>query len=187
MTPDRAPRWSEIVIAIVLAPAVAIHLAFKYLYDRRYSPSTFRGDGEVQDTGFWGYPRYRIRFSEVRLDVPGRHTFRCSGLPPVQLGCYLAILGDHHADSLANLGTKVEVHVTDDRGRERCRGSGTLSQWALHRSGERGEGFWPRAFQEVLVDRNRAYTIHLTVGDVDTASPVLWVRPTLQGGGVELP
>jgi len=171
---------------IALGLALAIGLAV--LLCSSYSPSQFRGDGEIRDTGFWSYPRYHIRFPEVRLDQPGEYEFSCSGLPPVPLTFELSLSGDYAYEDLAKLATNVTFHMTDDRGSELCRGSGPLSHWVLRWGGvEDIGGFWHLDCRDAAALGQTTYTVGLTVKDVDAASPALSARPILKGGGNENP
>ena len=58
-----------------IAVFLALVLGGGYLVNWYCGATRFRGDGEIQDTGFWSYPRYHITFPEVRLDKPGQYTY----------------------------------------------------------------------------------------------------------------
>jgi hypothetical protein len=153
-----------------------------------YSTRSFRGDAEILDSGFWSHPRYHIRFPEMRLDKPGEYVFTCSGLPPTALTLTLNFVGPQEYNALKQIGTQLEFRMTDDEGRELCRSSGAMKEWELSwRVADNAGGLWQPSCRDVTVKRNMTYSFNLIVRDVDPNSPVIHVRPTLAGGGNELP
>ncbi len=173
-----------IFCSVVLSAVIGGVLMLLWPYNIR----SFRGDGGIQDTGFWSYPRYHIRFSEVRLDKNGEFGFACDGLPPVPMSFQLSLRGDHEYDALKQLETHVEFRMTDDQGTEICRASGPLKEWVLRWGGSQDiGGFWQPTAREFQVKRTRSYKLKLSIKDAAPDSPVILARPILEGGGNELP
>jgi hypothetical protein len=78
----------KIWMAIVVASACVI-IAVGAIYFWPYDTRELQGDATIEDTGFWSYPRFHVRFPAVSLSEPGEHVFTVRGLPPVPLSFIL--------------------------------------------------------------------------------------------------
>src|SRR5437899_2241444 len=79
------------LVAVLLASVTSLVCFALWLN----SAVRFRGDGQILDTGFRSYPRFRIEFPEIPLDKTGEYNFRCSGLPPASFTFLLRVSGDY--------------------------------------------------------------------------------------------
>ena len=168
--------------ALALISAVAIMFWF-------YSTHEFSGDGTIEDTGFWSYYRYHIRFPPISLNQPGEYTFSCRGLPPDPLVLKLRVEGTGEYDQLRSLTTSVRVELFDETGKPVGKAVGPLHDWIVTGNPAAGLAwsYWHEDFRDITVRRRRPYRLKLIVTDIDVNSPHLSVEPMLEGGGNELP
>lgn len=179
MRPKKMALIASLGAALVLISAVAIMFWF-------YNIREFSGDGTIEDTGFWSYYRYHIRFPPISLHQPGEYTFSCRGLPPDPLTFKLRTVGAGDSEQLRSLTTVVRAEWLDEEGRRVCEAVGPLQNWVLASCLAYGE-YWQKSSSDVTFRRRRAYKLRLIVTDIDADSPPLSVEPMLEGGGNELP
>jgi hypothetical protein len=202
--------WLPLVVGFACL-MVALVAIFLWPYDIR----ELEGDATIDDTGFWSYPRYHVRFPAVSLSEPGEHVFTVSGLPSVQLTFILnlADLQNKEEESREFLRThpneKFEIHhetpdqwrtiherfqkidtivefTWSSKGEIMVAGAGPLKSWKLSWvPAYDSGGYWHSKGRELNFRRNKVYQLKLKVTNVDVHAPPLLVVPTLEGGGFE--
>lgn len=168
-------------LSATLALISAVIVMFWFYHTREFS-----GDGTIEDTGFWSYPRYHIRFPPISLNEPGEHTFSCRGLPPYPLTFKLMIVGKGQREQLLAVKTTVHLEWSDGAGQTICQAVGPLHDWVVCSSVVE-DYYWHKNSRDITVRRGRQYRLRMIVKDVDADSPPLSVEPMLVGGGNELP
>ena len=186
---SRAKRaWLIILAALLLIGVV--------LWTRGYHTSEFSGGETIRDSGFFSYPRYHAQLGRFHLWEAGEYQFTARGLPPDSLILVLPVLETSGEDrkELTSLATFLVVTITDDSGKTLCTASGRLSDaktrgvssWVLSSSAS-DASFWHPGCREFPISRSRAYTVKVTVSEVDPRSPHKTIMVILEGGGNELP
>lgn len=161
-----------------------------------YHTSEFKGGVRIRDSGFFSYPRYHAELGSLPLWQPGESQFTVRGLPPDSLDLVLPVSEATNADrrDLTSLATSLMVTMTDSSGKVMCTASGHLSDartrglssWVLS-SDVSDASFWHPRCRELAINRSKAYTVKVTVSEVDPRSPHRTLTVILQGGGNELP
>lgn len=160
-----------------------------------WSALLYYGDGKFSDELFF-YPRYWVRFPEIRLNEPGERHFRFRGMPNEEMSLILYVKGDRakwvNRQSLVSLPVTIEAKLTDGKGNVVCHASGrpadanTAGVWVLM-SGPGEAGYWHYQCNFVRVSRFKSYDLMIRVADVGPGADEVIVKPTLNGGGTELP
>jgi DNA-binding transcriptional regulator of glucitol operon len=156
----------------------------------------YHGDGTFTDSGFFGYPRYQVRFTKVSLSKVAEYRYHFRGLPDEQMSLLLSMDRDIAFEStqwheMTSLQTTIEAVVTDGRGREACKAVGSPEDnnrdgvWVLTTGF--GTSFWHRRCTDVQVRPSQSYELMLRIKTIDPRSGDLAVTPILEGGGIELP
>jgi hypothetical protein len=155
----------------------------------------YRGDGRFSDNGFFSYPRYVLTFPEMPLYETGEHRYFLRGLPSEEMTLLLYVKGSSGSEEersrLTTLQAKIEAVLTDSRGKDVCRASGSpdLSNkdgnWVLMSGAEAAYWHWQCA--HVQVRSNESYNLLIRVISANPKGERVLVTPTFQGGGLELP
>jgi hypothetical protein len=177
-------------MAILMGAALVLACGFcaGFPGDWQYTTKSFHGDGTLEDTGFFSYPRYHARFAKIPLGQVGDYSFTCQGLPPVPLRLTLNLDGNGDYDTLTKLDTVVSCSVLDEEGKTVASAAGPLRDWTLAWVPANATGYYYRRdLREFELNSRRTYQLNVAVRDVDKKSPAIHVVPTLQGGGKELP
>lgn len=165
----------------------------------RYRVGQFQGDGTISDSGVFTYPRYHIRLHAIPLTKVGEYSSSVSGLPssPMHLRLECAGLLQSQKDVLDDLSTRVKAQVVEDRGRSSnvlCSvdgrpvdaTSGHSNGWILSVSSS-SASYWNRGCLDLPISRSYAYSVRVSIEEVDHRSPDIQLIPILEGGGIELP
>jgi hypothetical protein len=181
--------WRTVVGVLVALVVVVWTVSYHPLLE-------FEGGIGISDSGFFSYPRYHIELGHLPLWKAGEYRFIVRGLPPGLLDLVLRVSGGTYSESseLTSLSTTVSVSMYDNSGKEVCAAMGRLSDaklpgigsWVLESSSSRA-AFWHPRCQQLPSRRLKAYTVRVTVSDVDPHSPQKELTPVLEGGGTELP
>jgi hypothetical protein len=159
-------------------------------YGLSYHPRAFHGTGAIRDSGVFSYPRYHINLTQVPLSQGSEHRFTFTGVPPEEMWLQFDVVGktSRDADVLAGLTTQISARLSDDQGNVLCSASGTPSTraWILTYSNDYA-GLYNLSCTNLPMNRRRSYTLEVKVEDADARSPNTFLRPTLLGGGIELP
>ena len=156
----------------------------------------YHGDGTFTDSGFFGYPRYRVHFASVSLSKVGEYRYRFRGLPGEEMSLLLSIDRDIAIEStqwheLTSLQTTIEAVLTDGRGHEACKAVGSPEDnnrdgvWVLTTGF--GTSYWHRRCTHVQLHASQSYDLILRIKAIDPRSGNLAVTPILEGGGIEFP
>jgi hypothetical protein len=179
---------SQRVRYLLVACAIPVVLATIVFIPWPYREQSYRGDGQIEDLGYWSYPRYQLRLPRVVVSQPRVYTFRCSSLPPEPLTLKLHFSDASHSYLPAPLPTQIDVRITRKRGLndEELVGqaTGTLADWTLTSPSFE---YWHASLRDIPVSRGAAYTVTVRTSGVDHVSTSLEVEPILCGGGHELP
>ena len=155
-TSNTERRW------LILSLAVTILITFGLAMLMMFWPYTtreFRGDGKIEDTGFWSYPRYHVTFARISVTESGERVFHCSGLPPMPLTFQLNIDGNGDYDDLSSLDTFVDVQLRTADGEIVSEASGPSHEWVLMWAPAIDSGgFWHPRLRDVRLQRNQEYT-----------------------------
>jgi hypothetical protein len=161
-----------------------------FWYVLSYHTWEFRGPGTIRDNGVFTYPRFRVLLDKVPLSEAGQHRFTFKGVPSEEMSLQFDVVGktDRDAAELDNLTSEIELLLSDDHGNILCSTSGSpkAKAWILLHSTDYA-GFYTPTCQNRRMDRWRSYTLQLHLKDVDARSPKAFLRPSLAGGGIELP
>jgi hypothetical protein len=156
----------------------------------------YHGDGTFTDSGFFSYPRYRVRFSSITLSKAGEYRYHFRGLPSEEMTLLLSLDGDvpyvsKRTHELTSLRTSIEAVVRDSHGREACKAAGTPEDsnrdgvWVL--STGFGTAYWHWQCNQVQLRPLESYELVVRIKVVDSRSGDITVTPLLEGGGLELP
>jgi hypothetical protein len=155
-----------------------------------YHSREFRGAGAIRDSGVFSYPRYHVELNQISLSETGQHRYTFEGVPSEEMWLQFDVIGRNGRDvkELAGLTTEIDALLRDDHGNTLCVASGSLAlkTWILTYSSDYA-GFYNLACMNLRMNTRRSYTLQLEVKDVDAHSPNMSLRPTLVGGGNELP
>jgi hypothetical protein len=173
---------------VIAALLVALIWAFGY------HTSEFKGGVGIRDSGMFSYPRYHAELGALPLWQEGERRFDVRGLPPGPLDLELNVKDATDADraELTSLSTSVSASVFEASGAKICSATGTLARtgafpsWVLA-SSDSSARFWQASCQQFPINRSKAYTIKVTVSEVDPRSPHRMLMAVLSGGGIELP
>lgn len=180
----RVPRFRRrTLILIVVAAAIVYSVAWLVL---PYRLSGYRGDGSITDSGFWSYPRYRIRLPKTELKAPRSVVYKLGGLPPAPFTLRLEIVDPKDPSVLRGLNVVVSVRIADNHDRTVGSASGPLKDWVLS-EGSGYVAYWHRDCRDVGFHKGMSYTMTITVSEENSDPRVIMVIPTLEGGGNELP
>jgi hypothetical protein len=156
--------------------------------------SGFSGDGTFTDFGTFSYPRYRITFTTLDLMTRSNYVLEARGVPPVRMGFGLELVSSPSIptpvatiERLRSQGAELKVSFHADDGEVVGEANSQIQAWHLARSGNRHE-IWHDNLRDLRLKRSSTYRIVIELIQFDTVtnSPLI-VRPTLQGGGIELP
>ncbi|MBN1395454.1 MAG: hypothetical protein JW959_10560, partial [Pirellulales bacterium] len=185
----------KIVFAAILLAIAAMYVAIVQFWP--YSEKNYRGDGVISDSGFWSYPRYHIRFSEVSLTAPSQHCFKSAGLPPALLTLTLNLVykGNNNNpselatyDELNKLATCVSVTIIDENGDIAYAASGPLRDWVLSWMSAACIGaYWHPDLRDMKLGSKKTYVLKIAVTEIGEDSAAIAVVPIIEGGGNELP
>jgi hypothetical protein len=177
------------------APVIAA-LLIVAIWSFGYHISEFKGGVGIRDSGVFSYPRYRAQLGVLPLWQDGEHRFDVRGLPPGPLDLQIYVEGATGADraELTSLSTTVSATILDGFGTKVCSETGLLSDaktralpsWVLASSNS-SASFWQESCLQLPINRSKAYTIKVSVSEVDPQSPHKMLMAVLSGGGVELP
>jgi len=165
----------------------------------RFRVGQFQGDGTISDSGVFTYPRYHIRLHAIPLSQVGEYSSVVSGLPssPMHLRLECARLLQSQKDVLDGLSTRVKAQIVEDPdksskvlctvdGRPVDATSGHPNGWILSVSNS-SASYWNRGCLDLPISHSHAYSIRVSIEEVDRRSPDIQVIPILEGGGIELP
>ena len=159
-------------------------------YALSYHSRAFRGDGAIHDSGVFSYPRYHVDLNPASLSEDGEHRYVFTGVPPEEMWLQFDVVGKTAQDAtvLGSLTTQISVRLSDDQGSVLCTASGTPANraWILTYSVDYA-GFYNPSCTKLRMNRRKSYTLQLEVKGADANSPKAFLRPTLLGGGNEVP
>lgn len=182
-------------IGLGAVAVVALAVAWAWLPWRNWR---YRGPGQFSDSGLLAYPRFRIRFPELRLNRANTASFTVRGLPTERMSLELYVPGadERNRSELENLSTQIVAEIVEEASsfaprRVVCSAVGSPSaslddsRWVLKGGAE--EAFWHRACIDRTFSPGREYSLVVSIRPVRPGSPGFALVPTLEGGGIELP
>jgi hypothetical protein len=159
-------------------------------YSLSYHPRAFRGAGGIRDSGVFSYPRFHVELNQVPLFEDGKHRLAFRGVPSEEMRLQFDVIGKTGQDAkeLGSLTTEINVRLSDDQGNVLCTASGTPASraWILTYSADYAS-FYNLSCGNLRMNRRRSYALQLEVKGADANTPKIFLRPTLLGGGNELP
>lgn len=179
---------------LVLGAICAISLLI-ILFWIPWAKLRYHGDGTFSE-GLLFRPRYVVHFSDIPLYQSGEHHFHFRGLPSEEMTLVLYVK-DSRVDTFAdrvpleNLETTIEATLKDEKGNVACHALGRPGAgnrdgiWVLMSGGE--AGYWHYQCNPIQVFPDRRYDLMIRISDVGAQVEKVVVRPTLYGGGIELP
>ncbi len=179
---QRAPfRFVFVAIALGL-------IACWYLLS--YHSRAFHEAGAIRDSGVFSYPRYHVELDQIPFSEGGEHRFAFTGAPSEEMWLQFDVVGKTARDAqiLERLTTQLDVLLSDDQGKVLCAASGTPATraWILTYSADYA-GFYSLSCTNLQINRRSSYILRVELKDADAHSPNIFLRPTLLGGGNELP
>jgi hypothetical protein len=172
------------VIAAIALGLIACWYVFSY------HSRAFHGTGAIRDSGVFSYPRYHVELNKVLLSEGGEHHFAFTGVPSEEMWLQFDVVGKTYADAkvLESLTTHIDVLLSDDQGNVLCTASGTPATRAWILTSSAGyAGFYSLSCSNLRMNKRRSYTLQLELKDADARLSNTFLRPTLLGGGNELP
>jgi hypothetical protein len=177
----------------ILGRLSSIAIAALLLVGCRNDPIAFRGDGVLTDAGLWSYPRYQIAFPPVLLQQGYEAVFRFRGAPEVRMWMGLVVV-DPATGRAAKMNMSetawetcmIRVKILRESGESLADLQAALKDWKIDQSPSRTM-LWHQQLRDLPFDRRHFYEVTINVSGLESYGALLTLRPTLQGGGNELP
>ena len=156
--------------------------------------SEYEGDGTL-DTGFFFYPKFKVTFSEILINVPIKKIYGFRGTPSDELILRFDILrgdGKHETDNKelsllwedlnkAKIQLKVNLAMGDSK--IDLVGPAFLTEsWTLAAFGKEYY-FWHKDFDKLVLNKNAEYKLTVEVDTKGNLKQKVFLVPILEGGG----
>jgi len=155
-----------------------------------YSGWQYQG-GQLLNNGLLSRPRFKAQFPSIALDTAGGYEYTFRRFPADDAVVMLATPSEPTVASIEQLATEVSLRLIDQNDQVRCAGIGSPRGKAAERlivSSSRGvTGLWHEKCAQLELTNCNPCRLYISVGPVDPSTPHVWLVPTLQGGGWELP
>ena len=173
---------------LVLVVVIACPLLWSLLRIYFYTPSAFSGDGEINDTGFWSYPRYHLVLPRIQSGGGKTYAFSFRGVPRGRFGLGLALDDPRQSPVPEKVKSSITIgaKLHDRRGNTLCDVRSPLTAWTESWSRTRVL-FWNAQCRSLELRPDCSYVVELTIeADDHSLAPILFI-PVLEGGGNETP
>lgn len=171
----------------IICLAVATISAFVF---RRYSSPDFAGDAVFTDSGFWSFPRFTVKFPEMKSFSGHTYTYTVSGLPSAPMTLVLEVQSATPTSTFPEMtlgpDTTIMVTLKTKSGLIVHSVTAPLKEWTIGGTttsiglGHVGLRQWKCAPRET-------YVLEICFVHVDPPDAVETIIPVLSGGGMETP
>jgi hypothetical protein len=166
-----------------------------YYVVTHYDDWFYRG-GALVNHGLFARPRYEASFSSIALNVSARHEYTFSRFPVrTDDATVMLVTNTNHGIPervVAPLATHVRIRVVDQNNQVVCDAAGSPAGKGADRlwvtsSGDNALALYHTGCHRLSLHACAPCRLTIEIGRVDPATPVMLVRPTIVGGGLELP
>jgi hypothetical protein len=128
----------------------------------------------------------------MALNVAGRYEYTFSRFPAADALVMLATPSGPDVASVERLTTRVRFRVVDQNNQVQCDatgspGGGEDEDRLIVTSSKGAEGLWHIRCARLQLRACNPCRLTISIGPVDPATPPIFIIPTIQGGGIELP
>jgi hypothetical protein len=161
-----------------------------------YAATHYRGwlyrGGRLVDNGIFSYPRYEAQFPAIAANVAGSYEYELSQFPAADAWVLLTTPSRPTEASIERLTTKVRLRVIDQNNQVQCDATAFPAgkdddRLVVTSSTDGVRGLWHLKCARLQLRACNPCRLHISVGPVDPATPAVFIVPTIQGGGNELP